>query len=108
MTKLNCAVGDIAITVNCHNPENHGNIVSVKSAYGMQGWGKGEPEFTWECEILSSGWLVYDIDGYITTSKEGLIPDHCLRPITPPKNYLMDQLAKSEQMNIDLYETETI
>jgi hypothetical protein len=51
MTKLNCAVGDIAITVNCHNPENHGNIVSVKSAYGMQGWGKGEPEFTWECEI---------------------------------------------------------
>jgi hypothetical protein len=108
MTKLNCAVGDIAITVNCHNPENRGNIVAVKAAYGMKGWGKGEPEFTWECEILSNGWLVYDTDGYITTAKVGHVPDRCLRPITPPKSYLMDELAKSEQMSLDFFETEAV
>jgi len=35
LAKLNCAVGDLAITVNCKLVQNLGNIVRVKSAIGM-------------------------------------------------------------------------
>ena len=101
MTKLNCSVGDLAIIVNCQNPENRGNIVVILSPFGAQSWGNCEPEFTWNCEIVSSGWLVYDLDGYITTSKVGLVPDRCLKPITPPKGYLIEDVDDSEFLNLD-------
>ena len=39
MSKLNCSVGDLAITVFCNLPENQGNIVRIKSAVGPKGWG---------------------------------------------------------------------
>jgi hypothetical protein len=36
--KLNCAVGDLAITVNCRIPANLGNIERIISSGGFQGW----------------------------------------------------------------------
>lgn len=108
MTRPNCSVGDLAITVNCQNPENRGNIVLILSAYGEQSWGNCEPEFTWNCEIVSSGWLVYDVDGYITTAKVGLVPDSCLKPITPPPGYLMEEVADSELISLDFYDADSI
>ena len=47
-TKLNCAVGDLAITVNCKIPENLGNIVRIISSGGFQEWqGYSELLYTW-------------------------------------------------------------
>lgn len=35
MNKLNCEVGDLAITIDCRIPENMGNIVRIISADGF-------------------------------------------------------------------------
>lgn len=106
MVNLNCKSGDLAITVRSHNPENLGTIVQIKSAKGLVAWGKREPEFTWLCEVASNGWLVYDLNGYVSTQKVGLIPDRCLKPITPPKNYLLNEFCDSDQLNLDLFNIE--
>ena len=37
-SKLNCSVGDLAITVNCKIPENLDNIVRSISSSGFQKW----------------------------------------------------------------------
>jgi hypothetical protein len=34
MNKLNCAIGNLAITVHCHLPPNFGKIVRIQSAAG--------------------------------------------------------------------------
>ena len=48
LPKLNCAVGDLAITVNCKIPENLGNIVRIISSGGFQEWqGYSELLYTW-------------------------------------------------------------
>lgn len=106
MVKLNCKAGDLAITVKSHNPENLGTIVTIKSPNGMVSWGKGTPEFTWLCEIASKGWLVYDVNGYVVTQKVGLVPDRCLKPITPPKSYLLDEFRDSAQISLELFDSE--
>lgn len=104
LNTLNCAVGDLAITVNCKVPENLGNIVLIKSAIGITEWGESEePMFSWEVEIATqNGWLVYEFDGYAQTAKSGPVPDKYLRRITPPKGYLMEEFLDSEQLQMDL------
>jgi len=104
VTKLNCAVGDLAITVNCKIPENLGNIVLIKSAVGMMEWGAGEDLlFSWEVDIATEhGLLTYDYEGDIVTAKSGPVPDKYLRRITPPQGYLMAEFADSEQLQLDL------
>ena len=108
ITKLNCAVGDLAITVNCKLPENLGNIVCVKSAIGMKEWGAGEELlFSWEVDIATEhGLLTYDFEGEIVTAKSGPVPDKYLRRITPPQGYLIDEFADSEQLQLNLLEIE--
>ena len=110
LAKLNCAVGDLAITVNCKLVQNLGNIVRVKSAIGMMEWGAGEDLlFSWEVDIATEhGFLTYDYEGDIVTAKSGPVPGKYLRRITPPQGYLMEEFADSEQLQMDLLEIESI
>ena len=80
MSKVNCSVGDLAITVFCNLPENAGNIVRIKSGLGFIEWGTNrDPLYTWNVEIATEkGWLAYDYDGYLETSKSGPVPDKYL------------------------------
>lgn len=105
MRKLNCAVGDLAITVNCKLPRNLGNIVRIQSAIGMKEWGGlSEPMFSWNVEVATvHGWLTYKYKDHIETVKIGPVPDKCLRRITPPKGYLMEEFADSEQLQINFH-----
>jgi hypothetical protein len=88
MTKLNCGVGDLAITVNCINPENMGNIVYVLRPSGYKQCNHQEDKvFAWEVLVVgANSWLLYEIDGWPVSKKIGSVPDYCLRRITPPKN----------------------
>ena len=106
MAKLNCSVGDLAITVLCNLPENRGNIVRIRAPIGMDKWtGTEEPLFTWECEIATENdWLAYDYDGYLETSKVGPVPDKYLRRLTPPRDYLLKEFADCEQLQLDFHE----
>lgn len=106
LSHLNCAVGDLAITVNCKLPENLGNIVRIKSAIGMQEWGDAQnPMFSWEVEIATEhGWLVYEYEDHYERVKVGPAPDKYLRRITPPKGYLMEEFADSEQLQMNFHE----
>jgi hypothetical protein len=108
MEKLNCAVGDLAITVNCSFPENLGNIVRVISAVGFEEWqGFSEPIFTWNVVVATEGGqLFYQFEDGIEGFNEGPVPDKYLRRLTPPQNYLMDELIDSEQLQMDLLLTE--
>ena len=108
--KLNCEVGDLAITVNCKLPENLGNIVLIKSAIGMKQWGESEEAmFSWEVEIATEhGWLVYQYEDCTEQVKSGPVPDKYLRRITLPKGYLMEEFSESEQLQMDLYEQDCL
>jgi hypothetical protein len=87
MTKLNCGVSDLAITVACNYPENLGKIVHILKPVGFKEWfGIEGPAFTWEVVVAGEkSWLLYEIDGCLITKKVGLVPDLYLRRITPPK-----------------------
>ena len=108
MSKLNCSVGDLAITVFCNLPENQGNIVRIKSAVGPKGWGCTDDQlFTWECEVATkTGYLFYETDGYLTSAKVGPVPDKYLRRLTPPKGCLMDEFSDSEQLQMQFHEVD--
>lgn len=108
-SKLNCAVGDLAITVNCNLPENLGNIVRVISSFGYEEWeGFSEPLFTWNVEVATEGGrLFYRVEDGIAGFDAGPVPDKYLRRLTPPQNYLMDELLDSEQLQMDLLLTES-
>lgn len=110
ISKLNCEVGDLAITVNCKLPENLGNIVLIKSAIGMKEWGAfEEPMFSWEVEIATEhGWLTYEFEGYTETFKSGPVPDKFLRRITPPKGYLLEEFADSERLQMNFHEIDDV
>lgn len=88
MSKLNCGVGDLAITVKCINPENMGNIVYIIRPDGYQQCNYQEGKvFTWEVLVVgANSWLMYEIDGWPVSKKIGCVPDYCLKRITPPKN----------------------
>ena len=106
--KLNCSVGDLAITVNCAFPENLGKIVRIISAIGFDEWqGFDEPLFTWNVVVATEGTkLFYQIDDGIEGFDEGPVPDRHLRRLTPPQNYLLDELIDAEQLQMDLLLTE--
>ena len=109
MSKLNCSVGDLAITVFCKLPENTGNIVRVKSAVGYRRWGANEmPLYTWEVEIATEhGWLAYEHSpGYLETKKNGPVPDKYLRRITPSHGYLMEGFADIGGLKMQFREIE--
>jgi len=108
MSKLNCSVGDLAITVFCNLSENQGNIVRIKSAAGPRDWGCSEDElFTWECEVATEdGYLFYETSGYLTSAKVGPVPDKYLRRITPPKGYLLDEFSESEELQAQFHEVD--
>ena len=110
MSKLNCSVGDLAITVNCKLPQNLGNIVRVRAAIGIKEWGgRSEPMFSWDVEIATEhGWLVYEYEDSIEQVKSGPVPDRCLRRITPPKGYLLEEFADSEQVQMNFHELDII
>ena len=108
MKALNCAPGDLAITVNSQLPENCGNIVRVISAVGYEKWCEfDEPLFTWNVEVATAeGLLHYQYGSKIKTKKTGPVPDRCLRRLTPPKDYLLEEFSDSEQLQMNLYEVD--
>ena len=56
ISKLNCSVGDLAITVNCRLPQNLGNIVRIVSSGGLDEWqGFSELLYTWNVEVATEG-----------------------------------------------------
>ena len=105
-SKLNCSVGDLAITVNCKLPENLGKIVRIVSSGGFQEWqGHSEPLYTWNVEVATEGGaLFYECDAGIRSFTSGPAPDIYLRRITPPKDYLMEEFADSEQLQLSFHE----
>jgi len=100
MNKLNCSVGDLAITVDCVCPENLGNIVRVVEYLGLRDWGNtNAPLPSWRVEIESEhGWLLYELDGYPETYKTGPVPDRCLRRISPP--LVVDTSCESDELSV--------
>lgn len=110
MNKLNCSVGDLAITVDCRIPANLGNIVRIISAEGFIEWeGHNEPLYTWNVEVATTGGvLFYKDDSGIGAYTAGPAPDKYLRRLTPPKGYLLEEFADSEQMQLDLHEVDLI
>ena len=103
--KLNCSIGDLAITVKCHCPENLGSIVRIKKSKGLIAWpGEDALMQIWEVEVASSnGWLVYEQNGLVESYKVGPAPDAYLRRLTPPKGYLVDEFVSYDQMAFDFH-----
>jgi len=108
--KLNCAVGDLAITVNCQIPQNLGNIVRIVSSGGFQEWqGFSQLLYTWNVEVATEGGaLFYEVENGIETFTSGPAPDMYRRRITPPQGYLLDEFADSEQLQLDFHEVELL
>ena len=107
-SKLNCSVGDLAITVNCKIPENLGNIVRIVSSGGFQEWqGYSEVLYTWNVEVATEGGaLFYEVEGGIEAYASGPAPDIYLRRLTPPQGYLLEEFTDSEQLQMDFHEVE--
>jgi hypothetical protein len=49
------------------------------------------------------GLLHYQYGQKIKTKKTGPVPDQCLRRLTPPQGYLMDEFADAEPVQMDLH-----
>jgi len=98
MKSLKCSVGDLAITVKCHCPENLGTIVRIKESKGVISWPQQEELMqVWDVEVQSKNkWLVYELNGVISTFKEGPVPDKFLRRLTPPYACLNKEAGASE------------
>jgi len=96
--KLNCSIGDLAITVKANLPANLGNIVRIIRSQGLQQWeGQDEPLYTWDVQMVGEDrFLHYNYDGEILKVKEGPAPDQYLRRLTPPQGYQMDEIFDSE------------
>ncbi|MBT8539471.1 hypothetical protein G6736_08080 [Polynucleobacter paneuropaeus] len=109
-SKLNCSVGDLAITVNCKIPENLGNIVRIVSSGGFQEWqGYSEPLYTWNVEVATEGGaLFYEGEDGIEAFTSGPAPDIYLRRLTPPQEYLLEEFSESEQLQMELYEQDSL
>jgi hypothetical protein len=105
MNQLNCGVGDLAITVKCHCPENLGTIVRIKESKGVISWPQQEGLMqVWGVEVLSkSKWLVYELNGVISTCKEGPVPDAFLRRLTPPNACLNQEADSLEPQVADVH-----
>ncbi len=105
MSKLNCSIGDLAITVKANLPANLGNIVRIIGSQGLQEWeGQDEPLYTWDVEIVGKDrYLHYNYDGEILKVKEGPAPDQYLRRLTPPQGYQLDEILDSEPIQNELF-----
>lgn len=105
MNTLNCGIGDLAITVNSQLPENCGTIVRIVSAVGLEKWLEHvEPLYTWNVEVATEeGLLHYQYGKKLKTAKAGPVPDKCLRRLTPPQGYLMDEFADTEPVQLNLH-----
>ena len=81
MTYLNCSIGDLAITVRAHNPENIGRIVRIVGSHGVLWWhGFSGGTHIWQVEVASAGtFLVYEADGSKRYATSGMCPDAFLR-----------------------------
>ena len=92
METLRCSIGDLAVVVGCHLPENTGNIVKVVGVEGYQRWyGVTGHTFVWTVEVTKDRPLVYEnADGSSYTLMEGPVPDQLLIPISsdPDSNEL--------------------
>ncbi len=114
MNKLNCGIGDLAITVKANIPANLGNIVRIIGSQGLQEWeGQDEPLYTWDVEIVGEDrYLHYNHEGEIVRLKEGPVPDRYLRRLTPPQGYQLDEILNSEPIQSKLligdFEEETL
>jgi len=108
--KLNCSVGDLAITVNCRIPENLGNIVRIVSSGGFQEWqGYSEPLYTWNVEVATEGGvLIYEDENGLGAYTAGPAPDKYLRRLTPPQGYLLEEFADCQQLQLDLLAPEPV
>jgi len=108
--KLNCSVGDLAITVNCRIPENLGNIVRIVSSGGFQEWqGYSEPLYTWNVEVATEGGvLIYEDENGLGAYTAGPAPDQYLRRLTPPQGYLLEEFADCQQLQLDLLAPEPV
>ncbi len=84
METLRCRIGDLAVVVGCHLPENTGNIVKIIGVEGYQGWyGITGHTFVWTVEVTKDRPLVYEnADGGLYTLMEGPVPDQLLIPIS--------------------------
>lgn len=108
MSKLNCAIGDLAIIVQCNIPENLGNIVRIITAEGFKEWeGHDQSIYTWNVEVATEGGALYyqgedGLEAYLS----GPVPVRCLRRLTPPKGYLMDEFSDSEQLQLQFNEVD--
>ena len=110
MAKLNCSVGDLAITVRWSFPENLGNIVRIISAEGFQEWqGHDKLLYTWNVDVATEdGYLYYQGEDGLEPYKSGPVPDIYLRRLTPPKGYLVEEFSDSEQLQMDFHQTEVL
>jgi hypothetical protein len=105
MNPLNCGIGDLAITVSSQLPENCGTIVRIVSAVGLEKWLEhDELLYTWNVEVATEeGLLHYQYGQKMKTAKAGPVPDKCLRRLTPPKGYLMEEFADAEPVQLNLH-----
>jgi hypothetical protein len=108
--KLNCSVGDLAITVDCRIPANLGNIVRIVSAEGFLEWqGYSEPLYTWNVEVATEGGvLFYEDENGLGAYTAGPAPDKYLRRLTPPQGYLLEEFADCQQLQLDLLAPEPV
>jgi hypothetical protein len=106
MSPLNCAVGDLAITVHCQFADNLGKIVRVMAPLGYEAWrGHANLVHTWQVEIAceNSALFYQDEGGDIQRFKTGPVPDSYLRRLTPPQGYLFAEFTDAEQVQLELH-----
>ena len=86
MLKVNCRIGDLAITVQAYNPENIGKIVRIIGSKGIGPWPDLEGvQQIWLVESVTSGvTLKYTINDVPSYEMKGDAPDCFLKPIRPP------------------------
>jgi hypothetical protein len=101
--KLNCSVGDLAITVNCRIPENLGNIVRIVDSYGLMPWPEiEEPVHVWKVEVASEDSFLhyfYPTRHHLDVVSSGPIPDCYLRRIVPVSDQLRLDLEEEQPGN---------
>ena len=85
MLKVNCKVGDLAITVKAYNPGNIGKIVRIISSKGIGPWPDlVGPQQIWDIEPATPGVsLIYSIEDVPFLAQVGEALDCFLRPIRP-------------------------
>jgi len=83
METLRCRIGDLAVLVGCHLPENTGNIVRIIGVVGYQSWyGINGQTFVWTVEVSHNRPLVYEnCNRGLYTKMVGPVPDRFLIPI---------------------------